>query len=75
MNQLVKFPEGHEDGGDDDDFNKMWHLKANINDGEFTACGLSFVDGYETEEKENDRGGITCPQCLQTIRYYKTVKL
>lgn len=76
MNALVKFINGHEDGGDDPAFNRKWHLKATgVADGEFTACGLSYVDGYDTDEKSKDKGGVTCEQCLQVIRFYKTVKL
>lgn len=74
-NMLVKFPNGHEDDNKDTEFNAWWHLKTTLGDGERTACGLSFVDGYTTKEKERPRGGITCPQCLGIVQYYKKVPL
>lgn len=71
MNHLVKFPEGHESGQEQ----PGWHLKTTLASGEFTACGLSYVDGYKIEEKSSERGGITCEQCLDTVRFFKTIKL
>jgi len=43
-------------------------------DCEFTACGNAIVD-YDHIFKEKEKGGITCPDCLDVIKYYKSIKL
>jgi len=73
---VARFKNGHEDQDETGDFKKHWHLVAKgVGDGEFTACGLSYVDGYDPDQKQVDRGGITCPSCLTIIKYYKQVSL
>jgi hypothetical protein len=68
----VKFTKGHEEGV----AVKGWHLYAKgIASGEFTACGLSVVD-YDGVKKELvQNGGISCEDCLHTIKYFKSIKL
>ena len=72
--KLIKFTKGgkfeHEDVND----LKGWHLDAMINDGEFTACGNAIPD-YDHISKQTDKGGITCPDCLEVIKYFKSIKL
>lgn len=68
----VKFTKGHEDGVDV----KGWHLYAKgTGNGEYTACGLSVVDYDGVKEESVQYGGITCEYCLNTIKYFKSIKL
>ncbi len=54
---------------------KGWHLTAKTGDGEFSACGLAF-DCYKEHIKEIvEKGGITCENCLEAIKFYKSIKL
>jgi hypothetical protein len=83
MHTLVKFPQGHEQEQGDDDalkefkhdgLHRKWHLVVDLNDGEFTACGLATPE-YPTETKQVTKGGVTCIDCLETIKFFKNVKL
>jgi len=63
----------------DDTLDKYWHLICEdaVGDGEYTSCGIAGFDewGYP-EGKRVKRGGVTCPECLKVIKYYKNqVKL
>ena len=52
-----------------------WHLLVEHGncDGEYTACGNATPE-YATEEKQVDKGGVTCTICKSVIAYYKTIK-
>lgn len=74
MHKVIKYTKGGKQ--EHEDVNELggWHLNAQTGDGEFTACGNSIVD-YDHTSKEVNKGGVTCPDCLELIRYYKSVKL
>ena len=45
--------------------------------GEFTSCGRSFDDfplGFQ-DYKEFKRPTITCPDCIETIQFYKKISV
>lgn len=71
MNHLVKILVN--DDGDHEC--REWCLVDSTGDCERTAC-LGEVFGYGEgdavyKEKYVKRGGVTCPQCLSVIRFYK----
>jgi len=74
MHTVVKFTNGHENPESEDSNLSKWHLLSEAGSGEYTACGLAEPD-YENIQRQKEKGGITCPACLDTIRYYKTIKI
>ena len=58
----------------DDTAMKRWHLLSELGDGEYTACNIAVTE-YEYISELKSSGGITCENCLDTIRYYKKIKL
>jgi hypothetical protein len=68
MQQLVRIVKNY-----DGERMNGWHLLATgVGDGEFTACGEAIP---ECEVVSKSGGTITCPDCLEVIRYYKTIKI
>lgn len=57
---------------DDDAYS--WHLPSKQGDGEGTACGQIYSD-YLYKSKTVKRGGITCLDCLGTVKEFKAIKL
>jgi len=53
---------------------KAWHLVSTQGDGENTACGQVYSD-YDYISKSKEKGGVTCEDCLDTIKYFKSIKL
>ena len=57
-----------------------WHLLDDSH-GERSAmlctgfCTEEMEEGKERITKDVKRGGITCPDCLERLKYYKAVKL
>ena len=53
-----------------------WHLVVESDSGadEYTACGLA-LDDFETKTEAVEKAGITCEDCLNIIRFYKSIKL
>jgi len=66
-----------DDGEPKDD--PPWCLIVDNAGGDVTCCEGEYFGLGESlcvyELKTTKRGGITCPQCLQNIKFYKTVKL
>lgn len=59
--------------------NPKWCLSKNWDGADRTVCdgevfGLG-EGGAEFEIKERKRGGITCENCLEIIKWYKKIKL
>lgn len=77
MNHLVKILSDNAGEIRDKDF-QYWHFVSNkggsqtLCEGEFFGYGES---GCEFEEKSVERGGITCPKCLEFIKEIKSIKL
>lgn len=71
---VIKYTKGGRYEQEGIDQLKGWHLESKVGDGEFTACGNAIVE-YDHERKLVEKGGITCKNCLENIRYYKTIKL
>jgi hypothetical protein len=67
---IVKFFSEHESG----EIPKGWHLHLSLDQAEYTACGLAETE-YDVRSKTVERGGITCPDCLEQIKFYKSIKL
>lgn len=67
----------------DDDGDKIekpvWHLYETDGGGPHALCTGEFVgdgeSGCEYITKEVSRGGITCANCLEILRWHKSVKL
>lgn len=72
MHTRVKF-KTFEDGTKED-VPKGWHLLTPLGDGEYTACGNATPE-YETVKEDKEKGGITCPDCLEAIKFYKAIQL
>lgn len=53
---------------------KSWHLVSPLDSGENTVCGQVYSD-YSVDVKTMGSGGITCNNCLKTIKYLKSIKL
>jgi len=53
---------------------RSWHLPTELGDGESTACGQVYAD-YDRETKEVNKGGITCPDCLKEVKFFKSINL
>lgn len=71
----VKFIKGGDYEIEDINEVKGWHLYSKgVGDGEFTGCGLAVVD-YDHKTESKEKGGITCKNCLEVIKYYKSIKL
>jgi len=73
---VVKF--STDDGGEKvikDD----WHLVINSAGSSSKLCTLEVFgfgeSGSVYKEKEVDRGGITCKNCLREINFFKSIKL
>lgn len=59
--------------------NKFWHLVHSPDGSRRTVCtgecfGLGEGDATY-KSKRVEKGGITCPQCLEIIKWYKAIKL
>lgn len=56
-----------------------WHLVHRFGEAERTVCsGEVFGEGEGSvvfEEKYTEKGGITCPKCIERIKWFKSVKL
>lgn len=72
--KLIKYTKGGRFEHEDIEGLKGWHIETTLADGEFTACGMAVVD-YDHDSKIVEKGGITCPHCLEVIKYYKQIKL
>ena len=57
----------------------VWHLVVSVSGSPATLCtGEVFGEGEGNavyEEKQVNRGGITCKKCLEQLRDLKSVKL
>jgi len=78
MNNLVKILSS-DDGEIRDKENQVWCLvetvcgdSATFCQGEYFGFGAS---GCEFEVKTVERGGITCPRCIERIKTIKSVRL
>lgn len=75
MNQLVKIT--HDEDGYEQ-VNPKWHIVNNMGDSPRALCtGEVFGLGegsaqYKTKTAER---GITCPECIVMIKFFKQVKL
>ncbi len=47
------------------------HIASDLGEGEFTVCGNCYVDCEYKEVNEV----VNCKKCLETLRYYKAMKL
>jgi len=75
MNSLIKLTKT--DDGDVCIEDQFWHLLTASGDTVRTACGYA-IDGCSDNDgprKNIQRGGITCDQCIATIKEYKEVRL
>ncbi|MDU1287419.1 MAG: hypothetical protein E6972_23575, partial [Serratia marcescens] len=79
MNQLVKIYR-NDDGDDIPKSEQYWHLSmpscgepSVFCSGEYYTFGGSC--NVIAEQREKEKGGITCPLCLELIRKIKAVKL
>ena len=55
-----------------------WCLLLAIGDTARTVCTGDAIDGsshYEHQIKTVKRGGITCEDCIQTVKIFKEIKL
>lgn len=77
MNYLVKIL-SDDYGEPRDKASQYWHFVVSkggnqtLCEGEFFGQGES---GCEFKVKEVERGGITCPNCLEQIKEIKAIKL
>ena len=60
--------------------NDYWHLICNPpkSDTARVLCTSEAIDAcsaVDGESKLRKRGGITCPDCLAVIKYYKNIKI
>jgi hypothetical protein len=66
-----------EDGAKRD--SPKWHLVVSHGDAPRTACtGEVFGEGEGAaiyKKKTVTKGGVTCPHCLQIIKWYKSITL
>lgn len=73
MNHLIKITK--DDDGPIDAEYQRWHALV-FTDTQRTACGFA-VDActdVQGPEKHVERGGITCRDCINTIKEYKEVR-
>ena len=79
MNKLVRYIT--DDDGEEHRDAHLWHLvdptypaggEASVCETEYFGFGESTLE-YET--KTAQRGGITCPHCIDNLKRYKAVKL
>lgn len=77
MNHLVRIL--IDDSGDKAPKPGDWHLVVNEAGSDMALCsGEVFGEGEGTavfKEKQVKRGGVTCPDCLRRIRFFKQVRL
>lgn len=75
-NQLVKII--FDDDGEATN-NDSWHLAVQPDGSPRTLCTGEVFGGGEGEAvyktKSVERGGITCPKCLEIIKQFKAIKL
>lgn len=45
----------------------FWHIIQDVGNCEFTACGHAITE-YKIKQKV---GKVTCPNCLEIIKFYK----
>jgi hypothetical protein len=68
-----------DDGDKRDKDLQYWHLVEIVGGGPATFCQGEYFghgeSGCEYEEKEVKRGGITCPLCLERLKWVKSIKL
>ena len=76
MHTIVKFTK------DDDGYsvkNDKWHLVVNEAGCHSKSCtGEVFgfgSSGVEFKEKDSIKGGVTCPACIEKIKFYKAIQL
>lgn len=76
MNNLVKIIK-NEDG--DFQQNPQWHLVQNDGGSNRSVCtGEVFGLGEGSAEykfKSVAKGGISCPECIEIVKWFKTIKL
>jgi hypothetical protein len=74
--QLVKIL--YNDDGEKQNSPK-WHLVTRYSDSPRAVCtGEVFGMGESRavyKDKYSEKGGITCPKCLEIIKWYKSIKL
>ena len=69
----------NEDGDKIPEDEQVWHGLQSLVGDTGLICTMEFIDygagagSYIT--KDVKRGGITCDKCLDTIKYYKSIKL
>lgn len=70
--------------GDTFPYGELWHAGGSSNEGNTLLCSHEYFDmqgqvdaeGYaKCISKDVERGGITCPDCLASIRSIKAIKL
>lgn len=49
-------------------------MAHNGDSGEFTVCGLAVPD-YKYQRRTTEKGGVTCKQCQDIVKFCKSVKL
>lgn len=78
MNNVVRITQ-NDDGEIIPREERCWHLVIDTAGSKGTLCtGELFGVGESSvvfEEKSVTRGGITCQECLEKIRFFKAVKL
>lgn len=56
-----------------------WHLVESFGDAERTVCTGEVFRSWDAHVEYKDKivkkGGITCPECLKIIKWYKQIKL
>lgn len=75
MNHLVKITYD-EDGSKKE--NPKWCLVMNNTDGPRTLCTgevFGYGEGSAVYTEKKEERGITCPECISLIKYFKSVKL
>ena len=58
-----------------EDYLNVWHLEDPLNGERIFCDGFTFEDESDHESKKVNRGGVTCPNCLDKLKAYKAVKL
>lgn len=67
-----------EDGEEISIEKRKWCLSVNHGSNWEIACCNQILDtevDAKWEKKSVQRGGITCPKCLEIIKFYKSIKL
>lgn len=58
---------------------QVWHLVENVCGSNATFCEGEFFgkgeSGCDFITKDIKRGGITCPKCMERLRWCKNIKL